>query len=279
MKALSRDRVRSFQKKIRAFYRNQGRDLPWRQTQNSYHILVSEIMLQQTQVPRVVPKYVTFLQQFPTWEALAAAPLAAVLRAWQGLGYNRRARSLHLTAHAVVSHHGGRLPTSVGELQRLPGVGPYTARAVAVFAYSQPQVLLETNIRAVFLHDFLRRRMSVPDAVIAELVAHTLDRRNPRVWYWGLMDYGSYLKAQHVNPSRRSAHFRTQSPFATSNRRVRGLILKQLAKRSRTAAALHAHEWCAPEQLAHALQALVREGLIHQQDRSYWLGEAPGGAG
>jgi A/G-specific adenine glycosylase len=141
-----------------AWFARHARDLPWRRTRNPYHILVAEIMLQQTQVDRVLPKYAAFLAAFPTLHDLAAAPTAEVIQQWAGLGYNRRAVNLQRSARAICSEHGGEFPRTVEELQRLPGIGPYTAGAVACFAFEQDVAFMDTNIRRV-----LRRLLVGPD--------------------------------------------------------------------------------------------------------------------
>jgi A/G-specific adenine glycosylase len=212
-------------------YRERGRhDLPWRQTTNPYKILVSEVMLQQTQVERVIGKYQAFIATFPSVKRLAAASLGDVLKLWQGLGYNRRAKFLHAAAVAVVSEYGGMFPKDVQGLQRLPGVGPYTAGAVAAFAYNEPVVMIETNIRQVYLHHFFSKRNEVHDADILQLVERTVSLDTPREWYWALMDYGSYLKRQHGNINQKSKHYTKQSKFAGSDRQIRGAIVKLLTQ-------------------------------------------------
>lgn len=212
-------------------YQRHGRTLPWRETRDPYSILVSEIMLQQTQVDRVTGKYMSFLSAFPDFRSLAAAPLDAVLAAWQGLGYNRRALNLKRCAEAVMADHDGTLPPSIPELEKLPGIGHYTARAVAAFAFSIPSAFIETNIRAVYIHHFFNDSEKVHDREIFPLVEGALDHGNPREWYYALMDYGAHLKRLHGNPSRRSAHHATQSPFRGSNRELRSLILKAILDR------------------------------------------------
>jgi A/G-specific adenine glycosylase len=220
----------SFRAVVLGHYREHGRDLPWRKTYDPYEILVSEVMLQQTQVARVITKYSSFLSLFPELGVLAAAPLRTVLAAWQGLGYNRRALALHRTAQTICSEHHGRFPRSAAELQRLPGIGPATAAAVCVFAYGLPLVFIETNIRSAFLHYFFRDCSEVPDTDILPLVEITLDRDNPRDWYYALMDYGSWVKRTQPNPSRRSKHHTTQTPFEGSHRQIRAQVLRVLLR-------------------------------------------------
>lgn len=212
-------------------YREHGRSLPWRETRDPYAILVSEVMLQQTRVDRVTEKFREFLASFPDFPALAGAPLQEVLARWQGLGYNRRAVSLKRCAEAVVERWGGTLPASPEELRTLPGIGPYTAQAVAAFAFDQPTVFIETNIRTVFIHLLFPDAEKVHDREILPLAAAALDREHPRTWYYALMDFGAFLKRQHPNPSRRSVHHVRPSPFRGSNREVRGMLLKALLQR------------------------------------------------
>ena len=219
-------RLEGFRAAVLEHYRAQGRDLPWRRTRDPYSILVSEIMLQQTQVARVLPKYRLFLDRYPELPLLARAPLGAVLEVWQGLGYNRRALSLHRTAQIVVDEHEGRLPRSFSQLRRLPGIGPATAAAVCVFAYGDPLVFIETNIRSVFLHHFFPGCVDVPDRDILPLVEATLDREDPRRWYYALMDYGVWLKKTNPNPSRGSRHHAIQTPFEGSRRQLRARTLR-----------------------------------------------------
>src|SRR3989344_2854344 len=203
MKLLSPARVWRFRSEVYSFYRRNKRALPWRLTKNPYHILVSEIMLQQTQVDRVKPKYREFLKIFPTIRALAASPLSKVLWTWSGLGYNRRAAALKKCAEEIMRGYKGRIPDTMEELDALPGVGHHTAGAIMAFAFNKPVVFIETNIRSVFIHHFFQKREKVSDLELEPLIAQTLDRRAPRRWYSALMDYGSALKRRIDNPSRR----------------------------------------------------------------------------
>ncbi len=227
---LSHSEVENFRGIIYQHYQDHRRGMPWRQTRNPYHILVSEIMLQQTQVERVVEKYRKFIDNFPNFETLAQAPLPEVLALWQGLGYNRRALSLQRLAHQVMEDWGGRLPATEEALRGLPGIGPATAGALLAFAFEQPVVFIETNIRRVYLHFFFAEEEGVTDREILPVMAKTLDRARVRDWYYALMDYGAMLKVSGPNPNRRSAHYAKQSPFTGSNREMRGLILKTLLK-------------------------------------------------
>ncbi len=222
------ERFHAFINTVYSYYGCRGRDLPWRATGTPYHILVSELMLQQTQVVRVLKKYDEFLRVFPDPYALADAPLSAVLKVWQGLGYNRRARYLWLCAQKIVDQYNGSMPTEITELTGLPGVGRATAGAIMVFAYNKPVVFIETNIRTVFLYFFFNDRTGVKDSEIFPLIEETLDHKNPRHWYYALMDYGVYLKGKHRRVDRISAHYKKQPPFKGSRRQARGLIVKFL---------------------------------------------------
>jgi len=225
--------IAAFRGRVRAFYEKHGRhDMPWRHTDDPYRILVSEIMLQQTQVGRVIEKYPEFLTTFPDFAALAQAPQSAVIAAWQGMGYNRRAISLKKCAEKVVSEYGGTLPRDPEVLATFPGIGPATASSICAFAFNLPVVFIETNIRRVFIHAFFPGEISINDRVIFPLVARALDREHPREWYWALMDYGTALKKTVPNPNRRSTAYVKQAPFTGSDRRIRGRILTMLVGRS-----------------------------------------------
>jgi len=263
MRAVSRSRLRSFIKAVYAYYDRAGRDLPWRRTRDPFRILVSEVMLQQTQVDRVVEKYGEFLRVFPDARALARAPLAEVLRAWQGLGYNRRARMLHECAKMLVERHRGRVPREQDALVRLPGIGQATAAAIRAYAFNEPVVYIETNIRSVFLHRFFRGRQAMSDAALEPLVSSALDRGNPRRWYNALMDYGVMLKSTQGNAARRSVHYVRQKRFEGSLRQARGAVLKVLLAR----ACVRDYELprvtgLPAERVEDAAQQLTAEGLI-----------------
>jgi A/G-specific adenine glycosylase len=243
--------------------KKEGRHFPWRETDDPYRIMVSEVMLQQTQADRVRQRFCQFVQRFPDALALADADLAEVVSAWQGLGYNRRALNLRRAASEIILRFGGEVPQDPELLSTLPGIGPYTAGAIAAFAFDRPVVFIETNIRSVFLHHFFSDRQQVHDREILPLVAATLDRKHPRDWYNALMDYGVRLKRHHANPSRKSVHHGRQSPFAGSNRQQRSAILKILL----ITPGLTEEEVCAavppnPARVGQNLRAMEREGLL-----------------
>lgn len=214
-------------------YKAHGRNLPWRKNIAPYSIFVSEIMLQQTQVNRVLVKYPEFLKMYSDFQLLAQASLTEVLRLWQGMGYNRRAKYLHEAAQRIVSDHSGMLPQEPTILETLPGVGSATAGSIACFAYNKPTVFIETNIRRSILFHFFPTRNNVTDREVGEIVEacihHLVQKKQLsfREWYWAIMDYGSYLKTVVENPNVRSKHYTKQSKFEGSDRQIRGKLLKE----------------------------------------------------
>lgn len=180
---------------LTAWFAAHARDLPWRRTRDPYHILVSEIMLQQTQVDRVLPKYRAFLETFPTIAALAAAPTAEVIRAWSGLGYNRRAVNMQRTARAVLEEHGGQFPRDVAALLRLPGIGPYTAGAIACFAFEQDVAFMDTNIRRVVRRLFVGPEEGEPasEARLLALAQAAMPAGQGWAWNQALMELGALI--------------------------------------------------------------------------------------
>lgn len=260
-------------RKVWNHYAKEGRhDLPWRKTKDPYRILVSEIMLQQTQVERVRPAYARFIKTFPTVRALAEAPCKDVLVLWQGLGYNRRAKALHEAACAIVAHHHGRVPRDEQTLRTLPGIGPYTASAVCAFAYNMPVTMLETNIRTVLFHEVVPNRTHVPDNELYEMVTALVDTRHPREWYWALMDYGSYLKRNGIRVNALSKHYTKQAPFKGSLREVRGAVMKTLARgESYTERVLIQKLPFTREKIERSLASLTRDGLVQKKGARWQL--------
>ncbi|HEX8763347.1 MAG TPA: hypothetical protein VF733_06360 [Candidatus Saccharimonadales bacterium] len=265
----------SFQKLVWDYYRDQGRhDLPWRLPNKQgefdpYCIMVSEIMLQQTQVARVVPKYQKFLEAFPNVETLARAPLADVLKLWNGLGYNRRAKFLWQAAGFVARKHNGKMPDTLTELISLPGIGPNTAGAILAYAFNRPVVFIETNIRTVFIHHFLSDQSGVDDRTLLPIIQEALPQDAPREWYWALMDYGTHIKQTVGNVSRASKTYTKQSTFQGSRRQIRGQVLRTLIAGPMTAADLTRQ--INDERLLEVLQSLTSEGLIAAFDGTYAL--------
>lgn len=273
---LHRQEIDQFRQIVWNYYREHGRDLPWRQPEpegefDAYKILVSELMLQQTQVTRVIPKYLQFLDAFPTVVSLASASLSEVIMMWNGLGYNRRARFLWQSARMVVTDYKGVVPSDIDELVCLPGIGPNTAAAIATYAYGQRGVFIETNIRTVYIHHFFPVAEAVSDGDLLPFVQQTIDRDNPREWYWALMDYGSMLKTTAGNMSRASRHYVRQSTFEGSVRQLRGKIIRLLTNgpvlRSSIASQLD------DMRLLEVLAALEREGLVSQDENYVFLSD------
>ncbi|MGC1177379.1 MAG: hypothetical protein WA843_04890 [Candidatus Saccharimonadales bacterium] len=258
----------AFQSTVRDYYHDHGRhDLPWRVAEpdggfDPYKIMVSELMLQQTQVARVIPKYHEFLRRFPTVFSLAEAPLGEVLRVWNGLGYNRRAKFLWQSAQQIVSDHKGTFPQTTPELVKLPGVGANTASAILAYAFNQPAAFIETNIRTVYIHHFFEDKTTISDKEVAEIALQTLDRERPREWYWALMDYGSFLKQTVGNTAQRSSSYAKQSKFQGSRRQIRGQILRLLGDKSYARNAIRSR--VPDERTDMVVHELLAEGLIHQ---------------
>ena len=278
-------------KKGRELYR----DLPWRRTYDPYAIWISEVMLQQTQVSRVDGRWQRWLERFPTVDALAAAAPSDVLEEWQGLGYNRRALSVHRAAQAI-SEAGGVFPRDPKELVKLPGIGPATAAGIRAFAFNLHGVYLETNVRTVFLHELYPQAEGVPDSELVPLVELTCPANvanaadaaatelTPRSWYYALLDYGAYLKKTIPNPSRRSKSHVKQSRFEGSHRQKRAELLRVLLAHKDEGGAefetLH-QELCQIEVNAGRetldeqvtlglLEELAKEGFCQKNDE-YWL--------
>lgn len=268
-----------------------GRDLPWRRTRDPWRVLVSEVMLQQTQVDRVIPKYLSFVRRWPTPAAMARAPLRDVLSAWSGLGYNRRAAHLKAAAETVVRAHGGVMPADVEALEALPGVGRYTARAVASFAYGQDVALWDTNVRRIALRVFRGGEFADADPgreALERLLADALPSGRSRDWHGALMDFGSavcvsrnplcascplrgvclaaprFLEGER--PPRRLA--RPQARFAGSRREARGKVVRMLAAAGkRGASELAVVDALEREDAGAVIGSLVRDGLVVRKGR------------
>jgi len=264
--------ITSFQQFIWDFYRTQGRFFAWRNCDNPFHVVVSEIMLQQTQTYRVEPKYEQFIELFPDFQTLADAPLRSVLAAWQGLGYNRRGKYLQQIAQKVVSGFNGNLPNDPAVLETFPGIGKGTAGSISAFAFNRPVVFIETNIRAVFIHSFFQDQDKVHDKELLPLIADALDNDNPREWYYALMDYGVHLKKSHINPSRKSKHHVKQSKFEGSDRQIRGMIIKLLTEYPSLEPEQLLRQIAKEEQrVSRILDELHQEQLIGHKDNCYFI--------
>ena len=184
--------IKEFQLAIFSWWKLHKRDLPWRHTRDPYKILVSEVMLQQTQVSRVLPKYIEFIKQFPAVNELAQSSGAEVLRIWKGMGYNRRALYLQKAAQEIVHSYKGIFPKRESLLTKLPGVGTYTARAILVFAYKQDVAMVDTNIRQIITHFFFEDISQKP-SVIQEVADKLVPPGKSWEWHQALMDYGALV--------------------------------------------------------------------------------------
>ena len=276
---MQKPKLKALVSEVLSYYKSNGRaHLPWRHTKDPYAIWVSEVMLQQTQVDRVLPKYNAFLHAFPTVETLASAPLLRVLALWQGLGYNRRAKFLHQAAKNVVTLRRGVFPREAAEIEALPGVGPYTARAVMAFAFDTPEVFVETNIRTVFF-TFLYpdpKLQKVSDIELIPLIAEALELAiakgvTPSKWYAALMDYGAMLKKRGSRLNSTSVHYTKQSKFAGSRRELRGALLRELLKGVSTQKRLSTSVKRPEEEVSQVLCELIDEGLVSKKGMRYFV--------
>lgn len=268
---LSEELIREFQTFVFTFYDEHGRhDMEWRHTTNPYLITVSEIMLQQTQVPRVAQIFPKFIQRFPDAAALAAADESEVLREWQGMGYNRRALNLQKLCRIVCQERGGVFPQTPEELVQLPGIGPATSCSIAAFAYNSPVVFIETNIRRVVIHLFFRDSEEIDDSLIYPIVEASLPKNRSREWYWALMDLGTEMKKNIANPNRKSRQYVKQSKFEGSNRQIRGDVLKKLlVLKTATASELAKETGYPVEKVAAVLSEMKKEGFFTESNGQF----------
>lgn len=246
------------------------RDMPWRQNTKPYYVLVSELMLQQTQVERVIPKFNAFIEKFPNEKALASASLGDVLRLWSGLGYNRRAKFLHEAAKKIMTEHSGIFPSNYENILALPGVGQSTAGAIMAYAFNKPVIFIETNVRTVYFYHFFSENEKVSDTELRTLLEQTIDKEHSREFYWALMDYGTWLKKQGHGRVTKSKHYKKQSPLKGSVREVRGQILKQLKDTSLRLEVLAA-QYETDERFEVALGGLIKDGLVEQNNSQLHL--------
>ncbi|MBI4123035.1 MAG: A/G-specific adenine glycosylase [Parcubacteria group bacterium] len=277
-------RIPEFQNHILSWYKRNRRDMPWRRTKNPYRILVSEVMLQQTQVSRVLVKYPEFLRAFPTLEALAKVPKRKLLQIWSGLGYWRRALYLQKACSVILRQYQGKFPRDPKLLERLPGVGHYTARALTCFSFGASDAFLDTNIRRTYIHFFFPKRKNVSDKQILRIAKKALypiwyDRTkhgiSPREWHYALFDYGALvLKDKKIN--RQSKHYTKQKKFEGSFRSFRTKIMRFLLEQPNQKATLRKIETMlkksgSPYSSKKILSSLQKDDLIKKRRRSYSL--------
>lgn len=270
------EQIKTFQEKVWQFYKNNKRDFVWRSHVAPYYVFVSEIMLQQTQTTRVVPKFQQWIQRFPDFVSLAQASRQEVLHAWVGLGYNRRGIALHENAKRIVQEFNGQVPQDTKVLQTFSSIGSNTAASICAFAFNQPVIFIETNIRTVFLHEFFAGLSEVSDKQLMPFIQAAVDLKNPREWYWALMDYGVYLKKDLKANNKKSKHYTRQSRFEGSRRQMRGAIIRILTQ-TKKISIQQLHDLLLvqiPDNTHNSydvIQQLVNQGLIQQDQDVLFL--------
>ncbi|MFX1499087.1 MAG: A/G-specific adenine glycosylase [Promethearchaeota archaeon] len=266
--------MKTFQDIIYSYYKRAGKDFPFRRDINPYKVLISEIMLQQTQTSRVAVKFLEFIKKFPNLNELANAQTNEILEVWQGLGYNRRAIALKKIAEMIIDNYDGKLPEDINILKSFPQIGHNTASSIIAFAFNRPTYFVETNIRRVYIYFFFQDKKLVSDKEILELVKETLDLSNPREWYYALMDYGAKLKKSHPELNKKSTHYRKQPNFKGSNREIRGKVLKVVLKEKTVdeTEILKAVD-SDPDKIRDVLNTLKGEGFIKKEDQNYSISD------
>ncbi|NOZ80400.1 MAG: A/G-specific adenine glycosylase [DPANN group archaeon] len=258
--------IPAFRKQILSWYARHGRDLPWRKTKDPYAILLSEVMLQQTQVERVIPYYLRWMRRFPDFLSLSRAAPKTVLSFWSGLGYNNRALRLLQLAKTVVKEHDGILPGDEAALRRLPGIGPYTAAAIMAFAHNKHVAVIDTNIRRVLIHE-LNLPEHIGKAELEAIARKCIPKGRSRLWHNALMDYGAKEKTARKTGIRSVSK---QSRFEGSQRQVRGAIVRLLLEEN--SVSLRSLQTRFPrEDLFLILAKMEREKMIRKKKRSYIL--------
>lgn len=266
---LSSEKIKQFQKKVLSFYKKNKRSLPWRDTTDPYKILLSEFMLQQTQVSRVVSYYERWTAKWPTIDQLASATLAEVLEQWMGLGYNNRAVNLHRTAKKIVAEFDGDVISAMKNYQELPGIGKYTSQAVQIFSTNDDLVTVDTNIRRIFIREFDLPPM-VPDKELWRVAERCLPAGKSREWHNALMDYGAlYLTAQKTGIKSKTQ----QSRFEGSNRQIRAKILRCLLKQGLSIIDLETEIDVRQERLFPLLEKMIAEKTIVKNKTIYQINE------
>jgi A/G-specific adenine glycosylase len=271
---------KKFNKNILKFYTTHKRNLLWREEINGYYILLSEFMLQQTQVNRVIDYFNRFIKAFPTIESLAAGTFFEVIELWQGLGYNRRAKYLHEAAQEIVASYQGIIPKDYKKLLAIKGIGEYTAQAIVTYTYNIPLIFIETNIRTVFLllhkntiNKKKNKKNKIEEKIFATHISHFIDKENPRLWYYALMDFGTFLKKKNRDKHiQQAASFTKQSTFKNSFRQLRGKIIKYFIEKkcfipSKEIIEKHNHD----NRVLQVLTSLVEDNLVIKKDDFYGI--------
>ncbi len=263
--------IKVFQDIIYSFYNHKKRNFPFRENITPYKVVVSEIMLQQTQTNRVAEKFIEFIDKFPDFKSLAQASVEELLSMWQGLGYNRRAIALKKIAERIISEFNGNVPKDMDSLTSLPQIGHNTASSILSFAYNIPTYFIETNIRRVYIYFFFPGKIEIDDKEIMELVKDSVDKDNPRDWYYALMDFGTMLKKTHPELNKKSAHYRKQSKFVGSTRQVRGKVLKLLLKKPFSKREIIDKINYEEKKVIEILDALKKEGFIQEEQDRFFI--------
>ncbi|MGM5480733.1 MAG: Fe-S cluster assembly protein HesB [Nanobdellota archaeon] len=263
MKTISHSKISAFQHTILDYYTAKGRDLPWRDTTDRYKIMVSEIMLQQTQVSRVIEKYNEWMNQFPSPQELADASLSDVLKLWKGLGYNNRAKRLQDTCKLIVKKHNGIVPETIEELLKLPGIGPYTARSILIFADNKDIATVDTNIRRIFIAE-LGVDEKTSDKELFELAQELLPKGRSKDWHNALMDYGAVVLTSRKSGIRPKT---TQSKFEGSKRQYRAKLLHHIVEKGGLTVAEAKIEYSdSPVPVGEILDELASDGLVRKSE-------------
>lgn len=268
MEVMNSSIIKKIQNEILAYYKTNKRKMAWRDISNPYKIFVSEMMLQQTQVERVKIKYAEFIKKFPTQQSVAEAEKNEILKTWQGLGYNRRALFIKRACEEIIAKHKGKFPKDFITLQTLSGIGPSTAGAICAFAYNQPVIFIETNVRAVILYFFYKNKEQVSDKeILATLEKLTPTNVDPRDWYYALYDYGTHLKKtlgkKKTALHKQSKHYSKQSKFKGSFRQKRAGVLRlKLKDEHITDSEIIKSLGLTPQELEDVYESLDKDGLI-----------------
>ena len=266
---LTVNQITDFQKKIWLFWKENQRDLPWRETTDPYKIFISELMLQQTQVDRVILKYIEFIKKYPTMNSIVKATDAEIIRLWKGLGYNRRALYARKAMEYLLKHFNGIFPTNEKDLRKLPGIGEYTAKAILSFALHQKVTLIDTNIRQVVEVEFAGGK-KLPEHTLFLIVKKIMPKKETWLWHQALMDYNALFLSK--NKERKKAV--NKIPFKKSNRYVRGRIIDLLRTKSylkvKLITAMKNYEK-SKEDVEKAVNTLIKDGLIVQKGNTYSL--------
>ncbi|HWR27858.1 MAG TPA: Fe-S cluster assembly protein HesB [Candidatus Thermoplasmatota archaeon] len=262
--------IKRFQKKVFSFYEKNKRDLPWRKTIDPYKILLSELMLQQTQVKRVILYYEKWIARWPTIDALASASLPEVLHMWMGLGYNTRAKNLHTTARKIVATFNSDVLQAMKQYKELPGIGKYTSQAVQIFSSNSDLVTVDTNIRRILISEF-KLPIKIADKELWLLAETCLPLGESRDWHNALMDYG----ALHMTAQKTGIKPKTQqTQFEGSNRQIRAQILRCLLQKSMSFSELEKTVGIGQMRLGAILDKMMNEKIIENKNKTYHLNEA-----